>query len=373
MKKRLAAAALALLPALGFEARAESAAIEIATPCRAREPRLAGAGAAALLLWQEGAGAADAKKGCRGETRAAWIEGGKAQPLEPDFLGAGFRAKDSEARAAELSDGKLLLVWSEKGAAIEAAIFAAGATAPAQRFQVTPEDAPSSVAAPRPLAGSAGAFTVVYESDFFTGRRRNAVRRDFEAPGKPAGDPAPAFPDFIAVHHPLSARTPTGFSATGGPGLGPLGEGFFLQFWDQEGEALGEPVAIGEKAKVLDGALEAAGENYVFTWNIRAGKNGEKTFLRIYDNAGKAKDKPRELGATSGAPALGASGGKAVLAFLDPAEKWIRLLTVETSGETGDPAPGPSTAPGTTEVAIDAGRRLLAWAEESRLVVAPLP
>lgn len=372
MRKRLAAAVLPLLLALGFEAGAESAALEIATPCRAHEPRLAGVGGVALLLWQEGGGAAgDAKKGCRGETRAAWIEGGAARPLAPDFLGAGFRAAGSEARATEL-DGKLLVVWSEKGA-IEAAIFEAGAETPEKRFQVTPEDAPSAVAAPRPLAASGNAFTVFYASDFFSGRRRNAVRRDFKAAGSPAGDPAPAFPDFIAIELPLAARTTTGFTATGGPGLGPLGEGFFLQFWDQEGEALGEPVAVGEKAKVLGGALVAAGETYVFTWNIRAGKGQEKALLRLYGSDGQPKGPARELGPTVGTPALDASGGKAVLAFLDPATNHIKLAVDLASEKASEPTEGPATAAGATGLAIDATRRLLAWAEENSLVVAPLP
>jgi hypothetical protein len=359
----LAAAALLLVAAL----EAGAAPIEIATPCRAREPRLAGAGGAALLLWQEGAGAADAKKACRGETRAAWIDNGAAKPLPPDFLGAGFRAAASEARATELANGKLLVVWSDKGATIEAAIFAAGAGVPEKRFTVTPEDAPSSVAAPRPLATAGGAFTVVYESDFFSGRRRNAVKREFGADGQPSGDPAPAFPDFIAVNHPLAARTAAGF-ATGGPGLGPLGEGFFLQFWDEAGDQLGEPIAIGEKQKVLGGNLAAVGETYVFTWNIRAGKE-EQAFLRLY-GSGQPKGPARELGQVAGTPSLDTN----VLVFIDPAEFRIKVLTVDPAKEEqGEPAQGPATAPGTTELAVEATSRLVAWAEESRLVVATLP
>jgi hypothetical protein len=362
--RSLAAPALLLLMA-ALEAGADP--IEIATPCRAREPRLAGAGEGALLLWQEGAGAADAKKGCRGETRAAWISGGAAKPLPPDFLGAGFRAAESEARATELTNGKLLVVWSEKGATIEAAIFAAGAEVPEQRFTVTPEDAPSSVAAPRPLAKAGEAFLVVYESDFFSGRRRNLVRREFEAAGKPSGDPAPSFPDFIAVNQPLAARTTAGF-ATGGPGLGPLGEGFFLQFWDEAGDQLGEPIAIGEKQKVLGGNLAAVGETYVFTWNIRAGKE-EKAFLRLYGSNGQPKAPARELGQVAGTPSLDAN----LLVFLD-AEHRIQVLTVDPSKEEqNEQGQGPSVAPGTTELAVDATRRLVAWAEEKSLLVAPLP
>ncbi len=346
--------------------------VEIATPCPARELRLAAAGDATLLLWQDGGGQG-AKAGCKGETRAALIEGGAVKALDPDFLGAGFRQPGSGARAATLTGGRLVLVWAE-GGAIAGAILAAGAAAPARRFPVTPEDLPSDVAAPRPLAKPDGGFLVIYESDFFSGRRRNPVWIDFAASGEPQSEPQPACADFVTVRDPLAALLPGGAFAVGGPGIGPVGDGFFLQFLGPEGDLLGEPIAP-DRGRILAGQMAAGGENYVFTWNMRTTKGEERAFARLYNAAGQPLGAARDLGRTASAPALAAAaGGKALLAFVEPApERRLRLLELGGAAEGAEPAAGPAVAEGTAALAIEPARRLLAWAEPTRIVVAPWP
>lgn len=390
MRGRLLAvlAQLAVAAAVAPPALAEPA--EIAAGCPVRELQLAGAGESTLVLWREGGaggGKAERQAGCLGETRAAWLREGAAIPLDAGFLGAGFRSAASGARATALEGGRLLLVWAEAGA-IHGALLGAGAAAPERRFLVTPADMPSDVAAPRPLAREDGGFLVVYESDFFSGRRRNPVWRGFSASGEPAGGPAggpqPAFADFISVREPLAARLPGGAFAVGGPGIGPVGDGFFLQFWGEDGEALGEPVAAGVggpaaggKTGVLGGELAAAGEIYVFTWNMRQGKGQgeEKAFVRLYGQDGEPLAAARELGLAAATPALAAAGGKALLAFVGPGpERRLQLLELDPArAAAGELRPGPLAGGEVTALAIEPARRLLAWAEPGRIRVATWP
>lgn len=368
----LGAAALLACPAL-----AEN--VEIATGCPVRELQLAGAGESTLVLWREGgagAGKAARKAGCPGATRAAWLQGGAAKPLALPWLAAA-----SGARVVSLEGGRLLLVWAE-GGAIRGAIFGAGREEPERRFVVSPEDDPSDVAAPRPLAKAGGGFVVVYESDFFSGRRRNPVWRAFTASGEPEGEPQPAFADFISVRDPLAALLPGGSFVVGGPGIGPVGEGFFLQFSGAGGELLGEPVPAGGVDRsgtgILGGALAAAGETYVFTWNMRARKGEEKALVRLYGSDGTPLETARELGKTTGTPALGAAGGKILLVFAEAGpERRLRLLEIDPAkGTAGDLRSGPAlNAAGAeaTALAVEAAQRLLAFTEPGRIVVSPWP
>ena len=365
-------AALALLAA-----PAVAAPLAIPTACRATGVRMDGE----LLLWQDGSGrGADLKKGCKGETRAAWVAGGEAKALDPDFLGAGFRAAGSGARAAALGGGRVVLVWAESGK-IAAALFAPGATTPERRFEITSPDTPSDVAAPRPLATADGGFVVFFESDFFAGRRRNPVWRAFgggEAPA-PAGEMLPAFADFVTVREPLAAQLASGAFAVGGPGIGPLGDGFFLEFWGKGGESLDEPQPADEKRKVLGGDLAAAKEIYVFTWNIRSGAGTateEKALLRLYSPAGEPLGKSRELGPAAGTPAAASLGGQVAIAWVEPGPpRRIRLLLLDPAdgAAAGVPQDGSTVGDGVAAVAIDAAGKLLAWAEADRIEVAPLP
>lgn len=349
--------------------------LEIATPCRARDLRLAGGGggaegSATLLLWQEGEGGKGGGQGCRGETRGAWIEGDAFTPLPEDFLGPGFRHPASGARATALEGGRLLVVWAE-GGAIVGALLAPGAKEAGKRFPVSPPDTPSDVAAPRPLAAAGGGFLVVYESDFFSGRKRNPVFRAFDAEGEPQGEIQPAAADFVNLHDPLAARLGSGGFAVAGPGLGPLGESFFVQFLGTDGELLGEPEPADAQRTVLGGDLAATGESYVFTWNIRAGK-GQKALARQHGADGAEVGKSRELGPTAGAPSLAKSRTSLWIAWVDPGpERQLRLLQVKGSLAEAQPQAGPKLPEGVDRVAL--GESLVAWAEPARIVTTPLP
>lgn len=361
----------AFLPVLVLAAF-PAAALEIATACRAQNLRLAGSGGATLLIWQDGSEKGDAKKGCKGETRAAWLQEDEASELPADFLGPGFRAAGSGARATALANGRLLVVWAE-GGNIEGALLAPAATKPEKRFPVSPADLASDVAAPRPLAAGGGGFLVVYESDFFSGRRRNPVWRAFGAEGDPKGEIQPACADFVTVRDPLAARLESGSFAVAGPGIGPLGDSFFVQFLGSEGELLGEPLPGDEKNRVLGGDLAALGENYVFTWNIRAGKT-QKAFVRLHAADGAPVGKPRELGPTAGPPSLATGGGGALVAWIDPTpERQVRLLRIGESVANGEVRNGPALPEGVDEIALGGQGPLLAWAEKARIVAMMLP
>ena len=362
---------------------------EISTRCRAHELRLVPAGSAGLLLWREGGSErGDSKKGCSGERRAGWLEADGFRPLPADFLGPGFAKGD--AGATTIGD-RVLLTWAENGV-IRASFLPAGGSQPSPPFTVSSEEPPSQVAAPFPLARPDGGFLVVYESDFYSGRRRNAVWRSFSSTAEPTGETLPAFADFISLRQPVAAATPGGRIVVAGPGLGPVSEGYFFQIWGPEGDPLHEPQALDNKATVLGGTVvtlggatvgettvgeTTVGETVIFTWNIRAAKGQEKAFLRLYSSDGPPRGPARELGPALGTPQLDQlPGGKALLAYLEPGPTGNRIHLLEfepASADTVASRPGPETPLGVRELALDATGRRLAWAEAERIVITRLP
>lgn len=346
---------------------------EVATRCRAHELRLVPAGSASLLLWREGGSErGDSKKGCSGERRAGWIGADGFRPLPADFLGPGFAKGDA---GATTQGDRVLLTWAENGA-IRASFLPAGGSQPSPPFTVSTEEPPSQVAAPFPLARPDGGFLVVYESDFYSGRRRNAVWRTFSSSAEPTGETLPAFADFISLRHPVAAGTADGRIVVAGPGLGPVSEGYFFQVSGPEGDPLHEPLALDNKATVLGGDLATVGDVVVFTWNIRAAKGQEKAFLRLYTSDGQPRGPARELGPTVGTPRLASlSGSRALLVYLEPgpAGNRVHLLDIEPAGAAATSRPGPETPPGVRELALDAAGHRLAWAEAERIVITRLP
>lgn len=366
----LAALALAFFaPELVAEAAgAPTVLAEIATRCRARELRLVPAGSATLLLWRDGGGErGDAKKGCKGQQQAGWLTAEGFRPLPAGLL-------TGETEAASLPGDQVLLTWAENGT-IRASTLPAGSSQPSPPFTVSVEEPPSQVAAPFPLARPGGGFLIVYESDFFSGRRRNAVWRAFRAPGEPTGETLPAFADFISIREPVAALTTNGRVAVAGPGIGPVAEGYFFQLWGADGDPLHEPLALEDRAPMLGAALATAGDTVVFAWSLRAGKGQEKAFLRLYSSDGRPLGPARELGATAGTPALASGpGGRVRLAFLEPGPTGnrIQLLEIEAQGPAAASRPGPETPAGAHELALDPAGHL-AWAEAERIVLIRLP
>lgn len=176
------------------------------------------------------------------------------------------------------------------------------------------------------LPREGGGFVVLFQSDFFSGRRQSAAWRAFDGQGEPVGEAAPGFPDFLSIPDSVGGVAPDGTLLIGGWGQGPASHGFFLQASSVAGDPLGEPTHLKTAGEVVEAALRWSSDADAFLLAYVAKGIGR---VRRLGRAGRPLGAEVELGPSKLAPRI--DGGR-VLTIAAAGDDRYRVVERALSG-----------------------------------------